>query len=460
MGKQIRLNAFDMNSAMHNSHGLWKHPGNQRHRYKELSYWVELAQLLERGKFDALFLADVVGVYDVYKQSFDPAVRDAVQVPVNDPALIIPAMAYATKHLGFAVTVTTTYEHPYAHARRMSTLDHLTQGRLAWNIVTSYLPSAAKNFGLDGMLDHDERYERADEFLEVVYKLWEASWDDDAVVRDVKNKIYTDPGKVHEINHEGRFYRVPGPHLSEPSPQRTPVVYQAGSSEKGREFAAKHAECVFVGAPNVETLRFYVQDIRRKAAAYGRNPDHIKMFMGLNVIVGDTRQEAQGKFEEYSRLWSVDAALAQYGGSSGYDLDAYDPLEFLEYKPTNHGQTTAAHFTKYAEKKLTVGEVKQKIGTIGGRGTVLVGTPADIADQMQHWVEETGIDGFNLAHFITPGSLQEFIDNVIPELQNRGIYKTEYEEGTLREKLFGQGQSRLPEDHPGAKVRRQSVNQH
>lgn len=409
--------------------------------------------MLERGKFDALFLADVVGVYDVYKQSRDPAIRDAVQVPLNDPALIVPAMAYATKNLSFAVTVTTTYEAPYAHARRMSTLDHLTKGRLAWNIVTSYLPSAAKNFGLNDMIQHDERYELADEFLEVVYKLWEASWEDGAVVRDVKNGVYTDPAKVHEIHHEGKFFRIPGPHLSEPSLQRTPVIYQAGSSDKGRAFAAKHAECVFVGSPSVEGLRYYVEDIRKQAQAYGRNPDNIKMLTGLNVVVGQTHSEAKEKFEYYSSLWSVDAALAQYGGSSGYDLSQYDPDEFLEYKQTNHGQTSAAHFTTFAPQKLTVGEVIQKIGTIGGRGKVFVGTPTEIADSIQYWVDETGIDGFNLAHLITPGSLREFVDLVVPELQERGLYKTEYEEGTLREKLFGQGNRTLPDDHPGAQWR-------
>ncbi|WP_239614830.1 LLM class flavin-dependent oxidoreductase [Cohnella mopanensis] len=457
MGKKIILNAFDMNSAMHNSHGLWKHPDNERHRYTDLDYWVEIARLLERGKFDALFLADVVGIYDVYKQSGAPAIRDGVQVPLNDPALIVPAMAAVTNNLSFAITVTTTYEHPYAHARRFSTLDHLTKGRVAWNVVTSYLPNAALNYGLDEMIKHDDRYELADEFLEVVYKLWEGSWEEGAVVRDVERNVYADPAKVHKINHQGRFYQVPGPHLSEPSLQRTPVLYQAGSSERGRAFAAKHAECVFVGGGTTEALKFNIQDIRHKAEKLGRDPQSIKMFTGLNVIIGDTIEEANLKLQDYSRLWSKEGALAQFGGSSGYDLASYEPNSYLEYKHTDHGQSRAAQFTKNVPNKLTVKEVMDRIGTLGGQGWLRTGTPKDIADYMQEQVEVTGLDGFNLAHLITPGSLREFVDSVIPELQERGIYKLDYERGTLREKLFGEGQRLLPEHHPAAQYRKLTI---
>ncbi|MFC4808103.1 LLM class flavin-dependent oxidoreductase [Paenibacillus sp. GCM10023250] len=455
MGKRIILNAFDMNGAMHNSHGLWKHPDSERHRYTELAYWAEMARLLERGRFDALFLADVVGIYDVYKQSRDPSIRDAVQVPLNDPALIVPAMVAVTEHLSFAVTVTTTYEHPYAHARRFSTLDHLTNGRIAWNIVTSYLPNAALNHGLNEMIRHDDRYELADEFLEVVYKLWEGSWEADAVVRDAARGVYAEPGKVHRIDHEGRFFNVPGPHLSEPSPQRTPVLYQAGSSDRGRGFAAKHAECVFVGGSSAASLRSNIEAIRNEAERLGRDPQRIKMFTGLNVIVGHTRAEAEYKLKEYAALWSGEAALAQFGGSSGYDLSAYAPDEVLAYRATDHGQSRAAQYTKHAPNQLTVKEVMERIGTLDRRqGRLLVGTPADIADGMQEQLEEAGLDGFNLAHLITPGSLREFVDLVVPELQRRGVYQTEYEPGTLREKLFGTGNRLLPADHAASQYRR------
>jgi FMN-dependent oxidoreductase (nitrilotriacetate monooxygenase family) len=454
MAKRIHLNAFEMNCVGHLAHGLWRHPDNNRHRYTDLTYWTELAQLLERGKFDALFLADVVGVYDVYKQGDETALREAVQIPCNDPFFVVPPMALVTKHLGFAVTFSTTYEHPYGHARRMSTLDHLTKGRVAWNIVTSYLPSAARNFGLERMVRHDERYEIAEEYLEVLYKLWESSWEDDAVVRDVERQMYTDPDKVHRIYHEGKYFRVAGPHLSEPSPQRTPVLYQAGTSTRGRAFAAKHAEAVFLGGGTVEKLRDYAADIRRQARSFGRNPDHIKLFAGVSTIVGRTREEAQRKYEEYAKLYSVEGVLAHYAGGSGYDLAAYDPDDVLEYTDTDHGQTSAAQFTKDAPVPQTVREVIKRLGTIGGRGLFAMGTPEEVADRLQYWVEETGIDGFNVSQFISPGTLRDFVDLVVPELQRRGMFRQDYEETSLRERLFGSGTARLPGDHPGARFRR------
>lgn len=245
--KQIHLNGFTQNSVSPHAAGLWRYPTHNGEAHGTLAYWTDLAKTLERGKFDALFLADVIGVYDVYQASNEAALAQAVQVPAHDPLLAVSAMAAATKHLGFAITASATYIPPYQLARQYSTLDHLTDGRIGWNIVTSYLESEAINLGLAGLIPHDERYERAEEYLDVVYKLWEQSWQDGAVE---KTTHYSNPHKVQAIAHEGNYFTVPGVHLVEPSKQRTPLLFQAGASPRGREFAAKHAEGIFTNTQN------------------------------------------------------------------------------------------------------------------------------------------------------------------------------------------------------------------
>jgi len=442
-----------MNCVAHQSPGLWVHPEDQSYRYKDIEYWVELAQLLEKGRFDGLFIADVIGIYDVYGNDRTTAVREATQVPVNDPILLVSAMAHATEHLGFGITCSTTFEHPYTFARRMSTLDHLTKGRVGWNIVTSYLESGTKNIDIGDRFLHSERYNIAEEYLEVCYKLWEGSWEDDAVIKDRDRKIFTDPAKVHEINHHGKYFNVPGIHLCEPSPQRTPVLYQAGASARGRQFAAKHAECTFVSMPGKEPIASYVKNLRAQAAEFGRDPQSIKVFALFTPIVGRTEEEAWAKYEELSQYISYEGALSLLGGWSGVDFSKYDPDQEIEYIDTNAIKSVLESLTKASpNKKWTVRELANFAG-IGGMGPVVVGTPKQIADTFEEWIEDTDIDGFNLAYAITPGTFKDFVDLVIPELQQRGVVKKEYEEGTLREKLFGKGQSRLPEDHIGAKYR-------
>ncbi len=242
------MNAFTMNCVSHIQQGLWVRDDTRQLEYTQLDPWVELAQILEKGCFDALFLADVVGVYDTYHGGPETSIIEGMQIPVNDPALLIPTMAHVTENLGFAFTSSVLQTHPFTFARQVSTIDHLSNGRVAWNIVTSYLPNAGANLGLGGLLSHDERYDRADEYLDVTYKLWEGSWEDDAVLRDTERGIYADPTKIHPINHVGKHYNVAGPHLSEPSPQRTPLLFQAGSSTRGRSIASKNAECLYIEA--------------------------------------------------------------------------------------------------------------------------------------------------------------------------------------------------------------------
>src|ERR1700689_4400539 len=295
MSKEIRLNAFDMNCVVHQSAGLWAHPRDRADEYARLDYWIDVAQILESGKFDGLFIADVLGVYDVYGGNVDTALKTAAQLPLNDPVLLIPPMARVTRNLGFGVTCTLSFEPPYPFARRMSTLAHLTEGRLGWNVVTGYLDSAARGAGKDKQTAHDDRYDVADEYMEVVYKLWEGSWEDDAALRDRTRGIFADPAKVHRVQHEGNNYRLDAIHLSEPSPQRTPVLYQAGTSPRGRQFAAQHAECVFMSGPSAKVIAPRVAAIRALAAEAGRNPTEILMFSMMTVILGRTEAEAAAK---------------------------------------------------------------------------------------------------------------------------------------------------------------------
>ena len=326
MAKRMLMNAFSMNCVSHIQQGLWVRKDTRQLEYNQLDPWVELAQILEKGCFDALFLADVIGVYDSYRGGPETSIIEGMQTPVNDPAMLVPAMAYATENLGFAFTSSVLQSHPFAFARQMSTLDHLTRGRVAWNIVTSYLPNAGLNFGLDGLPSHDERYDLADEYLDVVYKLWEGSWEDDAVLRDTELGIYADPAKVHPINHVGKHFNVAGPHLSEPSPQRTPLLFQAGSSTRGRSFAAKHAECMFIvdSRRSLTGAASVISDVRSQAVRNGRRPEDIQFFQGLSPVVGGTEAEAKVKEAEYLEQFSTEGALAHLSGSIGIDLSDID----------------------------------------------------------------------------------------------------------------------------------------
>ncbi|SKC41573.1 LLM class flavin-dependent oxidoreductase [Plantibacter cousiniae (nom. nud.)] len=453
MTRQIRFNAFDMNCVAHQASGMWRHPDDRSSTYKDLSYWTDLAQLLERGNFDGIFIADVLGTYDVYGDSNEAAIRNGAQVPVNDPILLVSAMAAVTKHLGFGVTAGTAYEHPYPFARRMSTLDHLTKGRVGWNVVTGYLPSAARNMGHDDQLEHDERYDVADEYLEVLYKLWEGSWEDDAVVRDRETGVFTDPTKVHEIGHFGKHYTVPGIHLSEPSTQRTPVIYQAGASPRGIQFAAGNAEAIFVGASTKAGLKATVGRIRDALEAAGRDRYSAKIYTLLTIITDETSEKAQAKHEDYLQYASQEGALVFMSGWMGIDLSQYDPEEPIGNVKSNAIQSAVANYQAANEEG---GEFKVKdiarMGAIGGLGPRIVGSASEIADTLQEWVEETDVDGFNLAYAITPGTFEDIVEFVIPELRRRGAYPEEYVEGSLRHKLHGRG-DRLPEEHTGARYR-------
>ncbi|QTG81323.1 LLM class flavin-dependent oxidoreductase [Arthrobacter crystallopoietes] len=454
MSKEIHFNGFEMNTVSHINHGLWVHPDNRRHEYTDIEYWTGTAQLLERGLFDAIFLADVVGTYDVYRGSRGPAVERGLQVPNNDPYLLVPAMAAVTRNLGFAVTFSTTYEPPFGNARRLSTLDHLTKGRVAWNVVTGYLPDAARNFGLPAHIKHDDRYDIAEEYLDVSYKLWEGSWDEGAVVRDRERRVYTETDGVHEIGHAGRFFTVDGPHLSEPSLQRTPVIYQAGSSERGKDFAARHAEAVFVSSRTVQRVAADVRDLRERAEAAGRGRDAVKALASLNIVLGETEAEVARKVEEVVRLRDVEGHLVHFGGSSGIDVASLETDEYLQYVGRDHAQSMEAEFASGAGRKRAH-ELIDTLSDPRNDEFFIAGTPEQVADRIEEIVDATDVDGFNIVQFLSPGTFTDVVELLVPELQKRGRYRTAYSESerTLRERLFPGNGPLLPATHPGAAYR-------
>jgi FMN-dependent oxidoreductase (nitrilotriacetate monooxygenase family) len=457
MPKQIRLNAFAMNCVAHQSPGLWTHPRDRTRDYNRLPYWIHLARTLERGRFDGLFLADVLGVYDVFGGSPDAALRNATQVPVNDPLLLISAMAAVTQNLGFGVTCTLSYEPPYPFARRMSTLDHLTEGRVGWNIVTGYLDSAARGAGKEKQTAHDDRYDVADEYMEVVYKLWESSWEDDAALRDQVSGVFVDPAKVHRVHHDGANYRLDAIHLSEPSPQRTPVLYQAGTSPRGRLFAAQHAECVFMSGPSAKVIAPRVAAIRAAAREAGRNGAEILMFSMMTVVLGRTEAEAAAKYADYRRHINHEGALTLMSGWTGVDFSTYDLDQEVRHVQNDAGRTAMDNITRADPDRVwTVREVAEHVG-IGGIGPVVVGTAGAVVDQIEAWVEQTDVDGLNLAFAISPGDFEDVVDLLVPELVRRGRYKDAYQPGTLREKLFGAGRARLAAPHPATRYRYQGM---
>jgi alkanesulfonate monooxygenase len=452
MAKEIRLNAFEMNCVAHQSPGLWRHPRDRSRQYKRLPYWIELAQILERGLFDGLFLADVLGVYDVFGGDARAALTHAAQIPVNDPLLLVPAMAAATRHLGFGVTVNLSFEPPYNFARRVSTLDHLTDGRVGWNIVTGYLDSAASGAGRDKQAAHDDRYAIAEDYMEVVYKLWEGSWADDAVKVDAAGGVFADPDRVRKAVHDGAHFRLDALHLSEPSPQRTPVLYQAGTSPAGRLFAARHAECVFLSGPSKTLIAPRVAAIRANAAKLGRDPQGILMFALATAIVGANDAEAQAKLADYRRYADLEGALTLLSGWTGVDFSRLDPDQIVQHVDSEAGRTALENITRADPSRTwTVRQAAEHVA-IGGIGPVFVGSPATVADQLEDWIDETDVDGFNLAFAVRPETFADVADLLVPELQRRGRYKAAYREGTLREKLFG-GAPRLRAPHVGASCR-------
>lgn len=445
------FNAFNMFTVSHHDQGMWAWPGSRQREYNSVDYWVDVARLLERGHFDTLFFADVLAPYDTFGDSSERAISSGMQFPVNDPGTLIPALAHATDDLGFVLTQNILQEPPYAFARKMSSLDHLTRGRIAWNIVTTFLPGAGRNLGFAGLPDHAERYARADDFVDVVYKLWEASWEDDAVIADAATGRYNDPAKIHRIDHTGPYYDVVGPHLCEPSPQRTPFLVQAGVSARGRDFAGRNAEALFINALSPQEAAPVVADVRAAAARHGRDPASVVLFGILGFVVGSTEAEAKRLQEEITDFQSIDAHLAKQSVFLGYDfgqLDPNEPIGEIAKRPEGKEGVVGQLIAMSPNDRFTIGELVRWYGNLR-----VVGTPEQIADHIEAW-QDAGVGGMNVQYVVSPGTFEDFVDHVAPELERRGIMQDRYRPGTLREKIFPGNGPYLPEAHPARGHRR------
>ncbi len=434
--RMLKLGAFMRPASIHTA--AWRYPGAFPDANFNLAHMVRFAQTLERGKFDAFFMADHLAVLNMPMA----ALKRSHTSTSFEPLTLLPALAMVTKHLGLIATASTTFDAPYHIARRFASLDHISGGRAGWNIVTTSNPDAALNFGLEEHVEHDERYRRAREFFDVVTGLWD-SWADDAFVRDVEKGIFFDPAKLHVLNHKGEHLSVKGPlNIARPV-QGWPVIVQAGASDAGRQLAAETAEAIFASQNNLADAQKFYADVKARAAAAGRNPEHVKVLPGCFVVVGDSLADAQAKRARLDSLVHPDSGIASLSialgcDASGFDLDKPLPAEL---PPTNQSLSGRERVLSMAAREgLTVGQLAQRYGAHYG-GLSTMGTPAEIADQMQAWLEGRGCDGFNIMFPFLPEGLDDFVDRVVPELQRRGIFRTEYEGPTLRDNL---GLPRVP----------------
>ncbi|WP_338079872.1 LLM class flavin-dependent oxidoreductase [Antrihabitans stalactiti] len=422
--KQLHLNAFLMGVGHHEA--AWRHPRTDARRILDVGHFQELARIAERGKLDSVFFADGLAV--------GPRVERNTQ-SIFEPVTLLSAMAVATEHVGLIATASTTYSDPYNTARKFASLDHISKGRAGWNIVTSAGADEAANFGLDGIPLHSGRYERATEYLEVALALWD-SWEDEAVVLDSGTGVFADPTKVHRIDHSGEHFTVRGPLNTPRSSQGRPLLVQAGSSESGKDFAARYAEAVFTAQRTLDEGKAFYTDLKGRLARYGRRPDELKVLPGIVPFIGSTEAEAQALEQEFTDLISPDYALRQLSNMLGIDLTAHAldaPLPPLPPEAEIQGNKSRYRLVKElaAKEDLTVRSLIGRLG--GGRGhRTFAGTPDQIADELESWFTAGAADGFNVMPPYLPGGLEDFVAHVVPILQRRGLFRTNYTATTLR----------------------------
>jgi FMN-dependent oxidoreductase (nitrilotriacetate monooxygenase family) len=435
--KKAHFLAFMQHGVSSHSVGMWRHPLDKvGWDYAAPPYWEHLARTLERGLFDALFLADELAPYNSFEDSSDATVRYAVQAPTHEPAALTPIITGATTSLGVGITLSTAFEHPYSMARRLSTFDHLSGGRIAWNIVGSYSPSEFAAYGQE-MPDRSTRYERIEEYVDLCCRLWD-SWQPDAIVAERETGIYAHPEKIAEVRFDGKYFRCRARHFVAPSPQGRPVLWQAGASEQGRQFAARTAEAIFAIQPTVASMRAYSDDIRNRVATAGRDPETVKLFYGAQVIVGETTEQAREKADYLRSLLRPEASLAMLSGQLGVDFSGFDPDTPLTDIPVPGIQGVKdALVASGAGAAVTVAEAAD-IYAFRFSMPQVIGTPSVVADQLETFLDDGGADGFMLLATHTPGCFEEFVDLVVPELQRRRRYRTAYPGRTLRENIIGE----------------------
>ncbi len=439
MGRKFHLAQYTMMPVTHHSMATWKHPRNLAGgwRFDRPEVWQSMAQTCERGKFDFFFSADTEGIYGDFQQSYKPAVRYAAQVPCYDVSTMMAWQAAVTARLGFVFTVSVAALPPYLMARKLSTWDHMSNGRAGVNIVTAFHISASRNLGIDpkDYYAHDERYNRADEYMEVCYRLWD-SWEEDAIVMDVAGDTFADPEKVHAIDFEGKWFKVAGPLNINRCPQGKPLIVQAGQSGRGQDFAARHAEAVFSIQREVGGMKRYYDSIKGKMASYGRATDSLKVFFGVQPIVGETEAIARDKAALHNALLNPEAGLTILSGHLGYDLSSLDLESSVEGLAVPGIQGL---IDMYSDSSSGTKMKLADIARAHARGVgvpQIVGTAAQIADWMAITMATVGGDGFLLSPTYVPGSTEEFVELVVPELQRRGLVRDEYIDGTLRDNLL------------------------
>lgn len=400
----------------------------------DIHHFTAIARKAEKAVIDLVFVADFPAIPDGTPEQLS---RSAISLNVLEPATLLTAIAMSTTHIGVLGTASTSYFEPYNVARLWGSLDHISGGRAGWNVVTTRSRSASYNFGKDDLDEHDTRYARADEFVEVVTGLWD-SWDDDAFKRDRNEARYFDPEKLHVLDHKGKFFNVRGPLNLGRSPQGRPVISQAGGSEPGKELAAKTADVVFIQAPTLAFAQAFYKDLKSRMAKYGRSPDDLKIVCGISMATAGSAQEAQRQVAEISKNIHPDIGKQMIGGTIDADLSDVDydePIPKTKFRAeSNKGQTYFSVIKKFADEGMTLREIAARFAE-ARVGSIVAGTPSDVADQMQTWFEERGCDGFMMRAMTVPENLNDICDNVIPELQRRGLMKSCYSGTTLRDNL-------------------------